>query len=67
MFGPLSFPSSITNTKCIPFDFDNPVTECILCDLKFELPKQQDELLSHIFNIHKLVIADVPLIASLSR
>lgn len=69
MFGPLSFPSS-SKAKKLTVSFDeseNNTTECILCDVMFDLPSQQHELLTHIFEVHKLVIADVPFIASLSK
>lgn len=69
MFGPLSFPSSSKATKLtISFDdLENNTTKCILCDIIYDLPNQQNELLTHIFEVHRLVIADVPFIASLSK
>lgn len=69
MFGPLSFPSSSKATKnTISFDdSEYNRTECILCDVTFDLPNQQSELLTHVFEAHRLVIADVPFIASLSK
>ena len=47
---------------------DEPLV-CILCDDEFiddEKP-QKDALLKHLLTIHKLVIADVHLIANLGR
>ncbi|XP_060818823.1 zinc finger protein 277 [Bombus pascuorum] len=40
-------------------------TKCVLCDEKFVLPKNEKELLSHLFEKHRLVIGDVWNIASL--
>lgn len=42
-------------------------TKCVLCDEKFVLPKNEKELLSHLFEKHRLVIGDVWNIASLKR
>uniref|UniRef100_A0A1B6FTR1 C2H2-type domain-containing protein n=1 Tax=Cuerna arida TaxID=1464854 RepID=A0A1B6FTR1_9HEMI len=67
MFGPLSFPSYKNDLKCIPCESTPVVTTCCLCERKFNLELQQDEFLQHIFDIHRLVIADVPLIASLEK
>uniref|UniRef100_A0A1B6CPI2 C2H2-type domain-containing protein n=1 Tax=Clastoptera arizonana TaxID=38151 RepID=A0A1B6CPI2_9HEMI len=65
MFGPLCFSNCKQINNSICFENNNIVTECILCNLKFEIVKQQDKLLSHIFNDHQLVIADVSCIANL--
>ncbi|XP_006608794.2 zinc finger protein 277 [Apis dorsata] len=40
-------------------------TKCVLCDIKFILPKNEKEFLTHLFKKHRLVIADVWNIASL--
>lgn len=42
-------------------------TKCVLCDIKFILPKNEKEFLTHLFKKHRLVIADVWNIASLKR
>lgn len=40
---------------------------CILCDEVFNLPKDKDAMLKHFVIVHKLVIADVALIADLNK
>lgn len=74
MFGPLEFPPEAADNGPIKStNVDNllPNNEgnvcCVLCDNSYDLPKEKDTLLAHIFEIHKLVIADVPLIPNLSK
>ena len=40
---------------------------CVLCNEEFSLPKDKDVMLKHFVTVHKLVIADVALIADLGR
>lgn len=42
-------------------------TKCLLCDLKFVLPENEKDLLTHLFKEHRLIIGDVWKIASLKR
>ncbi|XP_054004861.1 zinc finger protein 277 isoform X2 [Hylaeus anthracinus] len=45
---------------------DKPyATKCLLCDIKFVLPENEKQLLTHLFEEHRLVIGDVCNIASL--
>ncbi|XP_054275108.1 zinc finger protein 277-like [Macrosteles quadrilineatus] len=67
MFGPLSFPSPRKDVKDISTENSSSVSTCLLCERKFNLVLQQDDFLQHIFDSHKLVIADVPLVANLER
>uniref|UniRef100_A0A8D9ESB5 Zinc finger protein 277 n=1 Tax=Cacopsylla melanoneura TaxID=428564 RepID=A0A8D9ESB5_9HEMI len=62
MFGPLSF-SDASKEDSPPLS--NEDTESALCILCPEQCPSQNELLTHIFVSHKMVIADVPLIADL--
>lgn len=67
MFGPLSFPSPMIDSKNVPFQSESIISACFLCEAKYNLTLQQEDFLQHIFDSHKLVIADVPLIASLQK
>lgn len=40
---------------------------CVLCDQNFSLPEQEKQLLTHLFMVHRLVIADVNQIADLKE
>ncbi|KYN22935.1 hypothetical protein ALC57_04718 [Trachymyrmex cornetzi] len=40
-------------------------TKCLLCDCTFVLPTNEMDLLTHVFKVHRLVIADVWKIANL--
>ncbi|XP_012062275.1 PREDICTED: zinc finger protein 277 [Atta cephalotes] len=40
-------------------------TKCLLCDCIFVLPTNETDLLTHLFKVHRLVIADVWKIANL--
>jgi len=42
-------------------------TRCMLCDCTFILPTNDTDYLTHLFKIHRLIIADVWTIASLKR
>lgn len=57
----------MTDPKYIPFQTESIVSSCLLCEAKYNLALQQEDFLQHIFDCHKLVIADVPLIASLQK
>ncbi|KAI5729375.1 hypothetical protein M8J76_001903 [Diaphorina citri] len=64
MFGPLTFPhESKPDTNASPSTDNVEEVVCILCP---ERCPSHNELLTHIFVSHKLVIADVPLIADLN-
>lgn len=67
MFGPLSFPSSRTDFKCIPFENTTTISDCLLCERQFNVSLQENEFLQHLFDAHKLVLGDVPLIANLDK
>lgn len=38
---------------------------CVLCDIKFTFPTEEQDFLAHLFKEHRLVIADVKKIAEL--
>lgn len=60
MFGPLTF-SEAKEDASSPSE-DSEVALCLLCEQQCP---SHNELLTHIFVNHKMVIADVPLIADL--
>nr|CAD7262325.1 unnamed protein product [Timema shepardi] len=67
MFGPLTFPHQNQKSNTL-LKFDDDLDElscCLLCDEKFCLTTQHEEMLLHLFNRHHLVIGDVNLIASM--
>nr|CAD7441686.1 unnamed protein product [Timema bartmani] len=67
MFGPLTFPHQNLKSNTL-LKFDDGLDElscCLLCDEKFCLTTQHEEMLLHLFNQHHLVIGDVNLIASM--
>nr|CAD7416586.1 unnamed protein product [Timema poppensis] len=69
MFGPLTFPHQNQKSNTL-LKFDDDLDElscCLLCDEKFCLTTQHEEMLLHLFNQHHLVIGDVNLIASMKR
>nr|XP_031840182.1 zinc finger protein 277 isoform X2 [Nomia melanderi] len=56
------------NTYKFPFiglDDKPYATKCLLCDIKFVLPDNEKDLLTHLFKEHRLVIGDIWNIASL--
>ncbi|XP_063223627.1 zinc finger protein 277 [Bacillus rossius redtenbacheri] len=68
MFGPLSFPSHSEKRPSFLLKYDfgsDEALSCIFCEENFNLPSQQNQLLSHLFSSHRLVIADVDVIANL--
>lgn len=69
MFGPLNFASQKRDFKYVGLPFENTVqvSSCLLCESKFNLALQQDDFLQHLFDDHRLVVADVPLIAILEK
>lgn len=67
MFGPLNFSSPKRDLKSVPFENTAQVSSCLLCESKFNLALQQDVFLQHLFDDHRLVVADVPLIAILEK
>lgn len=67
MFGPLNFSSPKRDLNRVPFENTAQVSSCLLCESKFNLALQQDDFLQHLFDDHRLVVADVPLIAILEK
>ncbi|XP_012268924.2 zinc finger protein 277 [Athalia rosae] len=69
MFGPLTFPAFESSSKCksqfVGLDDDPQETKCFLCEASYVLPDNQKEMLTHIFNEHRVVIGDVEKISSL--
>ncbi|XP_046609624.1 zinc finger protein 277 isoform X1 [Neodiprion virginianus] len=68
MFGPLNFPtcnSSKCKSQFIELDDRPQNTRCLLCEETYLLPNNQQQMLTHIFTQHRLVIGDVEKIASL--
>ncbi|KAL0271938.1 UNVERIFIED_CONTAM: hypothetical protein PYX00_005084 [Menopon gallinae] len=66
LFGPLTLP--VPTRKIDQFHFapwEVSTCHCVLCDVQFELPKDNDFLLAHLYTSHKLVIADAHLLPSL--
>ncbi|KAL1130611.1 hypothetical protein AAG570_011853 [Ranatra chinensis] len=60
MFGPLEFDNGeLRSTPGCPANDDWKDVECILCDKGYHFPDQRQQLLEHIFQDHRLVIADV--------
>ncbi|KAK0081599.1 hypothetical protein PV326_007603 [Microctonus aethiopoides] len=58
---------STTNlrTQFVGLEDDSFDTQCLLCDIKFNLPTNEKQFLSHLFKNHRLIIGDVWKIASL--
>ncbi|KAK0181496.1 hypothetical protein PV327_003775 [Microctonus hyperodae] len=52
-------------TQFFGLEDDSIDTQCLLCDLKFNLPTNEKQFLSHLFKNHRLIIGDVWKIASL--
>lgn len=71
MFGPLEFPyeskQSISNEVVNVLPNTGEIVICILCDKEYKCPNEKDSLLGHIFEEHKIVIADVHLISNLPK
>lgn len=64
-FGPLTLHQQAKVATIFKTDEPKNCT-CILCDEKFLLPEYEQQLLTHLFVSHRLVIADVNQIADLS-
>lgn len=63
-FGPLTLHQSSENPSI--FKCEKPVEcSCMLCDEIFLLPAAEKQMLTHLFMIHRLVIADVYDVADL--
>ncbi|KAI7811948.1 zinc finger protein 277 [Triplophysa rosa] len=62
---PLCFPEHLSASTCLSFNDGPPVT-CVLCSDSFP-SSEKDQLLKHVVLDHKLVIADVKLIADFPR
>lgn len=59
--------STVYKSPFVGLDDKPYATKCPLCDVKFMLPENEKDLLTHLFKIHRLVIGDVWNIASLKR
>lgn len=67
MFGPLEFSPQIKKTSNKNEKIEEDETSCLLCSSIFNLPSEKDLCLGHIFECHKLVIADVHQIGNLKK
>lgn len=59
--------STVYKSQFVGLDDKPYATKCLLCNLKFVLPQNEEDLLIHLFEEHRLVIGDVWKIASLKR
>ncbi|XP_029053222.1 zinc finger protein 277 [Osmia bicornis bicornis] len=57
--------STVYKSQFVGLDDKPYATKCLLCNLKFVLPQNEEDLLIHLFEEHRLVIGDVWKIASL--
>lgn len=60
-------PDNPLKSQFIDLDDEPMNTTCMLCDSIFVLPTSEKNFLTHLFDKHYLVIADVDKIASLKR
>ena len=58
---PLSFPEKESS----PFMDKDRIIICLLCEEKFEYPRQKDEFLVHLTCEHRFIIANVEMISDL--
>lgn len=65
-FGPLTLHQKKENPSIFKSE-ELVECSCLLCDDKFTLPSQEKQLLTHLFMVHRLVIADVNQIADLKE
>lgn len=63
---PLCFPEQLCGSACLAASSDGHPVTCVLCSDSFPSP-EKDQLLKHMVLDHKLVIADVKLIADFPR
>ncbi|CAK9825364.1 Zinc finger protein 277 [Anthophora retusa] len=52
-------------SQFVGIDNKPSATKCLLCDIKFTLPENEKDLLTHLFKEHRFIIGDVWKIASL--
>jgi hypothetical protein len=67
-FGPLTFSHPSENELPIcSCSFKDEVTQCLFCPEEFKLPDEGMFFSSHLFMSHQFEIADIEMIASVSR
>lgn len=60
---PLSFSAAVENRP----NSEHETVGCLKCTESFEMPRQKDVFLGHLFMEHRLVIADAGTIANLTQ
>lgn len=69
MIGPLVFNSTDNSSSKTTQDTTPGECQCLLCETTYDIQTKagKDEFLRHLVHVHKIVIADVPLIADLVK